>query len=123
MRSHAKESASQLGALSLQPPFYTPSTRSPYRSSPRARYSTAPTCGPSRAGLLMGMYQQSLGMLDNRDYGFFMPPAHKTMPEAFTELGYTTGCVGKWNMPIEQRPVQVGSRRPRFCLHLGGGPR
>ena len=69
----------------------------------------------------MGMYQQSLGMLDNRDYGFFMPPAHKTMPEAFTELGYTTGCVGKWNMPIEQRPVQVGSRRPRFCCIWGVG--
>ena len=77
-------------------------------------------CGPSRAGLLPGKYQQRLGVLDNKDYGFFIPQRHKTMPEAFAELGYATGLVGKWNMPVTERPVEVHSRCDGgyFCWHL-----
>ncbi|MBH54133.1 MAG: sulfatase [Opitutaceae bacterium] len=65
-------------------------------------YVTAPLCAPSRSGLLSGAYQQRFGMQWNPDLGegrYAVPDGHKLMPQALAEAGYTTGIVGKWNMP------------------------
>ena len=65
-------------------------------------YVTAPLCAPSRSGLLSGAYQQRFGMQWNPDLGegrYTVPDGHKLMPQALAEAGYTTGIVGKWNMP------------------------
>jgi arylsulfatase A-like enzyme len=65
-------------------------------------YVTAPLCAPSRSGLLTGAYQQRFGMQWNPDLGpgrYTVPDSQKLMPEALASAGYTTGIVGKWNMP------------------------
>jgi arylsulfatase A-like enzyme len=69
-------------------------------------YVTAPMCGPSRYGLLTGMYQQRLGVQDNRDcYAEIpgedrrIPAAQKLLNQTLSSAGYVTGIVGKYNLP------------------------
>ena len=67
-----------------------------------AGYSTAPVCGPSRAGLLSGLYQNRFGFEENpgpyrlrEDVKIGIPKTVKTLPERLKALGYVTGLVGK----------------------------
>jgi len=67
-----------------------------------AGYVTAPVCGPSRAGLRSGIYQQRFGGEDNpgpyklrEDVKIGIPTELQTMSERMKALGYTTGMVGK----------------------------
>ncbi len=69
-------------------------------------YVTAPMCGPSRYGLLTGMYQQRLGVQDNRDCYAEIPGEDKRIPssqrsldQTLSSAGYVTGIVGKYNLP------------------------
>jgi arylsulfatase A-like enzyme len=63
-------------------------------------YCSAPTCGPSRAGLVTGRYQTSFGHEFNsaREEGIGLPLAEKTFGNRMKELGYSTGIVGKWHL-------------------------
>ncbi len=63
-------------------------------------YITAPQCTPSRAGMVTGLYQQRFGVDDNRYTP--MPENVVTMGDRFSNLGYTTGMVGKWHLEIDQ---------------------
>ncbi|GAA4899414.1 hypothetical protein GCM10023333_36300 [Ferrimonas pelagia] len=60
-------------------------------------YVSASVCGPSRAGLLTGVYQQRFGV-----YGNFkttkIPHEQPMMTAMMKEFGYETGVVGKWHM-------------------------
>lgn len=92
-------------------------------------YSTAPVCGPARAGLLTGQYQQRLGFEFNPD-----PRTHDaaegaaiglrvgvpTLATALSDAGYETALVGKWH--LGQRPRQLPMRRgfDEFFGFLGG---
>ena len=67
-----------------------------------AGYVTAPVCGPSRAGLRTGIYQNRFGAEDNpgpykvrEDVKIGIPSEMRTMSERMKELGYATGMVGK----------------------------
>jgi len=67
-------------------------------------YVTAPVCGPSRAGLMTGRYQNRFGFEDNpgpfrqrKDVLVGTPLDEKNMAERLKAHGYVTGMVGKWH--------------------------
>ncbi len=67
-------------------------------------YVTAPVCGPSRAGLMTGRYQNRFGFEDNpgpfrqrEDVLVGTPLDQANMAERFKALGYVTGMIGKWH--------------------------
>ena len=73
-------------------------------------YVSDPTCGPSRAGLLTGKYQQRFGFEENNVPGFMSPVSaldgeemglpleEKTMGDYLQEIGYRTAYFGKWHL-------------------------
>ena len=67
-----------------------------------AGYVSAPVCGPSRAGLLTGVYQNRFGFEDNPGpyrrselVKVGIPKTIKTLPERILAAGYRTGMIGK----------------------------
>ncbi len=85
-------------------------------------YVSASTCGPSRAGILTGRYQQRFGFEENNVPGFMsavsaaqgaemgLPLEEKTMADYLKGLGYATGFFGKWHLGGADRfhPTQRG---------------
>ncbi|ANQ52373.1 sulfatase-like hydrolase/transferase [Flammeovirga sp. MY04] len=73
-------------------------------------YVTASVCGPSRAGLITGQYQQKFGYVENNVPGYMsdaskyldvemgLPLDQKTMGEYMKDLGYATAYYGKWHL-------------------------
>ena len=72
-------------------------------------YVSDPTCGPSRAGLLTGKYQQRFGFEENNVPGFMsavsaadglemgLPLEEKTVADYMKTLGYKSAIFGKWH--------------------------
>ncbi|TXF87978.1 sulfatase-like hydrolase/transferase [Neolewinella aurantiaca] len=75
----------------------------------RQAYVSHPTCGPSRAGILTGKYQQRFGFEENNVPGFMsevsasdgdemgLPLEEKTVGDYLKSIGYRTGYFGKWH--------------------------
>lgn len=73
-------------------------------------YTTAAVCGPSRAGLLTGMYQQRFGIEENNVPGYMshsskligdemgLPLHLKTIADYLHPLGYKSMVLGKWHL-------------------------
>jgi arylsulfatase A-like enzyme len=66
-------------------------------------YVSHPFCSPTRAGILMGRYQQRFGHENNpawlpQDTVAGLPVTETTYPQLMKQAGYTTGAVGKWHL-------------------------
>ncbi|MER2491798.1 sulfatase-like hydrolase/transferase [Catenovulum sediminis] len=72
-------------------------------------YVTAAVCGPSRAGLFTGKYQQKFGFEENNVPGYMsesgltgnemgLPLSELTVADHLRQLGYSTGLIGKWHL-------------------------
>lgn len=73
-------------------------------------YVTDPTCGPSRAGLMTGKYQQRFGFEENNVPGYMsavsaadgdemgIPVEEILMGEYLKKQGYATAFYGKWHL-------------------------
>ena len=82
-------------------------------------YVSANVCGPSRAGLLTGMYQQRFGFQENFPQhwektpdprwtteewkSFGLDTSIRTMADHLRDCGYYTGVVGKWHLGYADR--------------------
>lgn len=66
-------------------------------------YVTYAVCGPSRAGLLTGRYQDRFGfgrnpVIDPYDKTSGLPLDESMISEVLQPVGYTSGVIGKWHM-------------------------
>ncbi len=67
-------------------------------------YANAPSCTPTRAGLITGRYQQRvrleypLGMQRPADYERGLPVTGRTFPQLMKNAGYATALIGKWHL-------------------------
>jgi arylsulfatase A-like enzyme len=73
-----------------------------------AGYVTAPQCGPSRAGMISGMYQVRFNYDDNSTHqGLPETAVAKVAPEILKDLGYTNAMIGKWH--VEQNADKLAA--------------
>lgn len=67
-------------------------------------YANAPSCTPTRAGLITGRYQQRLGleyplgMQRPADWDRGLPVTGRSLPQLLKNAGYATALVGKWHL-------------------------
>ncbi|WP_372753253.1 sulfatase-like hydrolase/transferase [Labilibaculum sp.] len=59
---------------------------------------SASVCGPSRAGILTGRYQQRFGFECNPDDTDGLDLNQKTLADAMKSAGYATAAFGKWHL-------------------------
>ena len=72
-------------------------------------YVSCSISGPSRAGILTGVYQQRFGFYNNLHPWAKIPEGQSTLGEMVRDCGYATGFVGKWHMA--DSPEQSPNRR------------
>ncbi len=83
---------------------------------------TASVCGPSRAGIMVGKYQQRFGFECNPSKKYTgVDLSEQTIAKAMKQAGYTTAAFGKWHLGEgpEYRPNQRGF--DYFWGFLAGG--
>jgi arylsulfatase A-like enzyme len=91
-------------------------------------YVSFAVCGPSRAGLMTGRYQDRFGFSRNillapKDSTMGLPPGEETMATLLKRAGYKTGILGKWHLGAHpsQHPNVKGF--DEFYGFLEGGHR
>ncbi|WP_019991191.1 sulfatase-like hydrolase/transferase [Rudanella lutea] len=89
-------------------------------------YVSFAVCGPSRAGLLTGRYQDRFGFSRNplvapNDPTMGLPTSEQTMAELLKKANYSTAVVGKWHLGAH--PSLHPNKRgfDQFFGFLGGG--
>jgi arylsulfatase A-like enzyme len=91
-------------------------------------YVSFAVCGPSRAGLITGRYQDRFGFSRNpllapNDSTMGLPLDQQTLADFLKKQNYTTGAIGKWHLGAHQtlRPNKRGF--DEFYGFLDGGHR
>ncbi len=91
-------------------------------------YVSYAVCGPSRAGLLTGRYQDRFGFSRNpllapNDPAMGLPLSEETMGNLLKRANYSTAIIGKWHMG--SHPTLHPNKRgfDEFYGFLGGGHR
>ena len=89
-------------------------------------YVSYSVCGPSRAGLITGRYQDRFGFgrnptINPADENSGLPLSETNLAEALSSVGYRTMAVGKWHLGVrpEYRPFKRGF--DEFFGFLSGG--
>jgi arylsulfatase A-like enzyme len=89
-------------------------------------YATFAVCGPSRAGLITGRYQDRFGfsrnpLLASKDSTMGLPQSEETLAQLLKKVGYKTSILGKWHLGTH--PSQHPNRRgfDEFFGFLEGG--
>jgi len=89
-------------------------------------YVSYTVCGPSRAGLITGRYQDRFGFGRNplftpKDPQMGLPLSEETMATALKKAGYRTMAIGKWHLGAHEslRPLNRGF--DEFFGFLTGG--
>ena len=90
-------------------------------------YATAPVCGPSRAGLVTGRYQERFGFEYNLDLvqansaeGLGLAVGEVTVGQLLKDAGYHTGLIGKWHLGSEDRFYPTNRGFDEFVGFLPG---
>jgi arylsulfatase A-like enzyme len=91
-------------------------------------YVSYAVCGPSRAGLITGRYQDKFGFAKNpllapNDASMGLPLTEQTIANYLKQQNYTTTAIGKWHLGAHQtlRPNKRGF--DEFYGFLSGGHR
>jgi len=91
-------------------------------------YVSYAVCGPSRAGLITGRYQDRFGFSRNplfapKDIEQGLPLNQQTIAEALETVGYQNMAIGKWHLGAHEklRPLNRGFHE--FFGFLSGGHR
>jgi arylsulfatase A-like enzyme len=91
-------------------------------------YVSFAVCGPSRAGLITGRYQDRFGFSRNpllapKDSTMGLPQSEETLAALLKRAGYRTGVLGKWHLGAH--PSQHPNKRgfDEFYGFLEGGHR
>ncbi|MEN8248648.1 MAG: sulfatase-like hydrolase/transferase [Bacteroidota bacterium] len=89
-------------------------------------YVTYSVCGPSRAGLITGRYQDRFGfgrnpLVSPKDTLQGLPLSERTLADELKTAGYTSMAIGKWHLGTHksQHPLKRGF--DEFFGFLGGG--
>jgi arylsulfatase A-like enzyme len=90
-------------------------------------YASAPVCGPSRAGLQTGRYQERFGFEYNngpagRDLkeGYGLDTSEITLAQLLKAQGYHTGLVGKWHLGMQEKFYPTNRGYDEFVGFLAG---
>lgn len=84
-------------------------------------YVSAPQCGPTRAGLLTGRYQQRFGHeYNSAPENANLVLTETTLAERLKQAGYVTGMVGKWHLGTDEDYHPLSRGFDEFFGFVGG---
>ncbi len=89
-------------------------------------YVSYAVCGPSRAGLITGRYQNRFGYTRNPlfapdDPNVGLPLTEKTLADELKTAGYTNGIIGKWHLGAHESLKPKNRGFDQFYGFLTGG--
>lgn len=84
-------------------------------------YITGNVCSPTRAGLMLGKYQQRVGVYTAGEGGSGFSLDEKIFPQYLKEAGYVSGAFGKWHLGLTPAHNPVVRGFDEFYGFMGRG--